>query len=112
MTTGCQTIRNGGSPPPSFESEAETLALAKRVGAATSMDDFFAASAEKRVDARNRFVLGKLMLIDLEYIKYIRALSADRQHLDSASALAAMTINLATTLVGGVQAKSNLADNR
>jgi hypothetical protein len=60
-------------------------------------------------DARDRFITGRLVLMDLQYVKFIRTLTSDKQQLDSATDIMNLTLNLAGTLVGGVQAKTNLA---
>jgi hypothetical protein len=105
----CSTLRNGGAPDPSFDINADLEQLATEFKIGTNIADFYGVSPDKRIDARNRFISGRLVQIDLRYLQFIRALTSDKQQLDSATDIANLTLNLAGTLVGGVRAKINLA---
>jgi hypothetical protein len=106
---GCQTMRGGGAPPPAFDIEDDMKALAAEFSTATSVSNYYTAIPENRVNSRNRFISGRLVQIDLQYIQFIRALTSDKQRLDTAADLANLSLGLAGTLVGGVRAKTNLA---
>lgn len=106
---GCSTMRSGGAPEPSFDVNADLEKLAREFESGTNITNYYNAPAEKRMDARNRFISGRLVQIDLRYLQFIRALTSDKQQLDSATDIANLTLNLAGTLVGGVRAKANLA---
>lgn len=104
---GCfQTFSAGGMPQASFDVDADIASLARQFDTATDIDTFYKAPSPL---ARDRFVTGRLALVDLRYIQFIRGLAADKQQLDAASDLASMTLNLAGTLVGSARAKTNLA---
>ena len=107
--SACSTLRNGGAPDPSFDINTDLEQLAKQFNHATSITDYYNTPLEGRTDARNRFVSGRLVQIDLRYLQFIRALTTDKQQLDSATDIANLTLNLAGTLVGGARAKGNLA---
>ena len=108
--TGCQTLRGGGAPEPSFDLETDLRALDEEFRTTTSIKDYYAISdTDQKVAARNRFVMGRIVQIDLRYIDFIRTMTNDRQQLDAATDLATFTINVAGTLVGGVRSGKNLA---
>lgn len=107
LLSGCfGTLKTGGAPPISFDVDADIARLAAQFESATNIADFYKAPSAA---ARDAFVTGRLVLIDLRYLQFIRSLTADKQQLDSATDLANLTLNLAGTLVGGVRAKTNLA---
>lgn len=106
----CQSLRGGGAPAPSFDLETDLRALDEAFRTTTSIKDYYAISdAGQKVAARNRFVMGRIVQIDLRYIDFIRTMTNDRQQLDAATDLATFTINVAGTLVGGVRSGKNLA---
>ncbi len=108
--SGCRTLRGGGAPDPSFDIEADLRALDDEFRTATNIKAYYSlADPAAKLAARNRFILGRIVQIDLRYIAFIRAMTADRQKLDAATDLASLSINLAGTLVGGARAKTNLA---
>jgi len=107
---GCQTLRGGGAPEPSFDLETDLRALDEEFRTTTGIKDYYAISdPAQKVAARNRFVMGRIVQIDLRYIDFIRTMTNDRQQLDAATDLATFTINVAGTLVGGVRSGKNLA---
>lgn len=109
LLSSCSTIRNGGSPEPSFDIESDLKQLSTEFESSTNITNYYNTAAARRLDARNRFISGRLVQIDLQYLKFIKALTADKQQLDAATDIAALSINLAGTLVGGARAKTNLA---
>ena len=105
--SGCfTTFAEGGMPQASFDVDADIKKLATTFDTAKDIDAFYAAPSET---TRNRFVTGRLALVDLRYLQFIRGLTADKQQLDAAGDLANLTLNLAGTLVGSARAKTNLA---
>lgn len=109
LISSCSTIRIGGSPEPSFDIDSDLSQLSKEFESSTNITNYYKTASVDRVDARNRFVSGRLVQIDLQYLKFIRTLTADKQQLDAATDIATLSINLAGTLVGGARAKTNLA---
>ncbi len=107
LLTGCSTL--GGAPEPSFDIQTDLKELSESFGNATSIKTYYAAQEPQRKDARNKFIAGRLALIDLRYLDYVRTLTSSKQQFDSTTQIAAMTLGIAGTLTGGVRAKSNLA---
>ena len=106
---GCSSLRNGGAPEPSFDLSADLEKLSKEFESSTNITNYYTTPAADRKDTRDRFVLGRIVLVDLRYLAFIKTLTADKQQLDTATDLANLTLNLAGTLVGGARAKTNLA---
>lgn len=104
--SGCASMRSGGAPDPSFNIDKDIQELTTKYSSASNIADFYASPTK---EARDRFITGRLVLMDLQYLKFIRTLTSDKQQLDSATDIVNLTLNLAGTLVGGVQAKTNLA---
>ena len=110
MLSGCSSLRNGGAPDMSFDIEKDLSHLSKEFESSTNITDYYAVSgASNRKDARNRFISGRLVQIDLQYLKFIRTLTSNKQQLNAATDIALLSINLAGTIVSSAQAKTNLA---
>jgi hypothetical protein len=110
LLAGCKTLGNGGAPEPAFDIDADLKALSEQFSASTSVSNYYVqAAAGNAVAARNRFITGRLVQVDLHYIQFIRSLTTDKQRLETATDLATMTLNIAGTLTGGERAKANLA---
>src|SRR5690349_8825825 len=58
---------------------------------------------------RNRVISGRLVMINLEYLKWVRTMTADKQLLDSASDILVLSLSLASTAAGGATAKTVLS---
>ncbi len=106
---GCKTHRYAGSPPPAYDVDADIKALDKVFKQSTSVENFYNIAANQTEAGRNKFITGRLVLINLNYFKWLRNVTADKQLLDSASDILVMSLNLAGTAVGGAQAKTILA---
>ena len=107
--SACSSLRNGGAPEPSFDINADLEKLAKEFDSATNITNFYSTPDTGRMDARNRFISGRLVQVDLRYLRFIKTLTSDKQQLDSATDIANLALNLAGTLVGTARAKTNLA---
>ncbi|MGC1175850.1 hypothetical protein [Polaromonas sp.] len=103
---GCQTVRNGGAPEPSFDINTDLKQLSEQYQNASSIANYYKAPGR---DARDDFVTGRLVSMDLRYIQFIRGLTSEKQQIDSATDAATMTLNLLGTIVGSARAKTNLA---
>jgi hypothetical protein len=109
LVSACTTIRNGGAPEPSFDIDADLEKISKEFEPATNITNYYQTPIESRFDARNKFITGRLVQIDLQYLKFIRSLTSNKQQIDAATDIASLSLNLAGTLVSGTQAKTNLA---
>jgi hypothetical protein len=106
LLAGCSTLRYGGAPEPSFDAEQDLEQLGKIFGPGDSISQFY---ANPTVDARNKFITGRLTMMNIRYIQFIRQLTTDRQLLDTAGALLTLGMNIAGASVAATSTKTILA---
>ena len=81
VLSGCQAVRSGGAPELSFDVDADLRELSKEFESATNITQYYKNPSQM---ARDRFITGRLVQIDLRYLIFLRTLTADKQQLDSA----------------------------
>lgn len=106
LIAGCSTVRYGGAPEPSFNVERDLEQLAKEFEPGDSIRDFY---ANPTLDARNKFITGRLTMMNIRYIQFIRQLTSDRQLLDTAGAMLILGMNIAGASVAAASTKTVLA---
>ncbi|MGH7833608.1 MAG: hypothetical protein ACREQK_08185, partial [Candidatus Binatia bacterium] len=106
LLAGCSTLRHGGAPEPSFNAEKDLEQLAKEFEPGESIRDFYKSPT---VDARNKFITGRLTMMNIRYIQFIRQLTTDRQLLDTAGAMLVLGMNIAGASVAAASTKTVLA---
>jgi len=94
LISGCAPIRYGGAPEPSFDLETDLAQLEEHFGSATSISDFY---TNPSVAARNKFVDGRLVMMNIQYIRFITELTSDKQLFDSAAEMLVLSLSLAAT---------------
>ena len=104
--TGCSTLRYGGAPQPSFDVDKDLEQLAKEFEPADSISDFY---KNPSVDARNKFVTGRMTMMNIRYIQFIRSLTSEKQLLDTAAALLTLSLNIAGASIAAASTKTVLA---
>lgn len=114
LSCGCQSIRNGGAPDLSFDIDKDLEQLAKHFGEADSINQFYLAATNGAPDefveaARHKFIAGRLVMMNIRYIQFIRKTTSEKQLLDSAADILALSLNLAGASVGSSSAKTVLA---
>jgi hypothetical protein len=109
LIVGCKTHRYAGGPPPAYDVDKDIKQLEKVFTQSTSISNYYSSAASQTEPERNKFITGRLVLINLNYFKWLRNVTADKQLLDSASDILVMSLNLAGTAVGSTQAKTILA---
>jgi hypothetical protein len=85
---GCTTIFHSGAPEPSFDVNKDLEQLAKQFAPGDSITNFFQNPSEA---ARNKFIIGRITLMNIRYIQFIRKLTSERQLLDSATDMLVLT---------------------
>jgi hypothetical protein len=108
LLMGCATMRYGGAPEPSFNLKTDIEEL-KQYGLSTSIKAYYDKKPNQTEQDRNYFVIGRLTLINLRYLEFVRNLTCDQQLLDSAVGMALLGLNLAGTAVPYAQTKTILA---
>ncbi len=103
---GCTTLRNGGAPEPSFSYDKDLQDLEALFAPAASIAKI---GANPNENDRNSFIDGRLALYNIRYVRFVRNLGVDKQHLDAATDVLLLAINLSSAATSAIQAKTNLA---
>ena len=106
---GCSTFRYAGAPPPSYDIEGDLKQLSEHFKPAVAISNYYVLGTNATINDRNAVIAGRLVMINLEYLKWLRTVNADKQLLDSASDILILSINLAATATGGATAKTILS---
>ena len=107
VLSGCATIRHGGAPDPSFNVDEDLEQIAKEFATAASIAGYYQGTPSQT--ARNRFITGRLTLMNIRYIQFVRRLTSERQLLDSATQMLTLGLSLAGAAVPGAGVKTILA---
>ena len=106
LLTGCTTVRNGGAPEPAFNFEQDLKDLETLFAPAANIAKI---GANPDQTARNNFIDGRLALYNIRYLRFVRDLGVDKQHLDAATDALLLGINLSSAATSAIHAKTNLA---
>lgn len=114
LMLGCTSIWHGGAPRPAFNIQKDIRELTKQYAGVGSVANY--SLEEKAADndptklktARNKYLTARLVLIDLEYVVFVRSITRDRQLLDSSSDILIMSLNLAGAGTASAAAKTIL----
>lgn len=104
--TGCQSLRYGGAPEPSFNVDNDLEQLAKEYGEAGSITEFYKNPTK---EVRDKFISGRLVMMNIRYVQFIRKTTSEKQCLDSAVEILALSLNLAGASVSAAGTKTVLA---
>lgn len=104
--TGCATVMNGGAPEPAFNYDKDLKDLETLFAPAASIAKIGVNPTEAE---RNGFIDGRLALYNIRYVRFVRDLGVDKQHLDAATDALLLGINLSSAATGAIRAKTNLA---
>jgi len=102
---GC-TLRYAGAPPPSYNVDRDLKQLADHFKPATAVSDYY---KNPTPNERDKVISARLVMINLEYLKWLRKITAEKQFLDTATDVLIMSINLAATAAGGEGTKMVLS---
>lgn len=102
VITGCSATSNLGAPQQSYNENGEITALSKYYSLDSVVD------VPLTISARNNFIVGRLALINLQYIKFVRELSAVRSEINTAFDILGAGLGLTTALVGSYGAAAAL----
>ncbi|MCZ6771653.1 MAG: hypothetical protein O7G83_06655, partial [Proteobacteria bacterium] len=106
ILTGCGTFENPGAPKLSFDVNKDIMQLEEHFSNAASIEGYY-KSGQLKTD-RNKFIIGRLVLINIHYIEFIRKFAVDKAQLDSAIDITTIGVDLAITLAGGASTKAIL----
>lgn len=103
---GCGAITKPGAPDQSFDIDQDIQDLEDEFkNKNVTVTGFY---ADATANNRNRFISGRLTLINIQYIKFIRRFAVEKAQLDSAIDITTIGVGLAVTLVGGESVKAIL----
>ena len=103
---GCETLMHPFAPRQSIDTNADILQLEEKYGKASAIKEYYAA--EPTLERRNEIITGRLALINLNYVQFVRQFAADKAQLDTALDMLQLGVDVATTIVGGAAVKSAL----
>lgn len=103
--SGCSTLSAG--PAPAFDIDQDIKDLQTHYQSATSIIDYYAKGAETK-QRRDEFIVGRLTLYNLQYIKYITQYSLSAAQLDSAFDITKLVTDLSITIGGTLHSKAVL----
>ena len=106
LAGGCSTVWYGGAPEPSFDVNKDLERLAQQFEPGDSIAEFYKTPS---VALRNKFTTGRVTMMNIRYIQFVRQLTAERQSLDSAVAMLTLGLNLAGTSAASAGTKTILA---
>lgn len=106
---GCKSYRYAGAPPPSYDVDADLKQLSDQFKPATAVSNYYALGDAATTADRNKVISARLVMMNLQYLKWARTVTADKQLLDTASDVLILSLNLAGTATGGASAKTILA---
>jgi hypothetical protein len=97
---GCTNLRYAGAPPPSYNVNKDLKQLAEQFKPATAVSNYYLLPNPTPKD-RDVVISARMVMINLEYLKWLRKVTAEKQFLDTATDVLIMSLNLAATAAGG-----------
>lgn len=111
---GCNSAYYGGAPEPSFDVDKDLKQLADHFGDAISISSYYdekdsGATDEQLESARNKFITGRLTMMNIRYIQFVRKSTSDKQLLDSSVEILGIGLNVAGVSFDSAATKTALA---
>lgn len=106
---GCGTLAEPGAPDQSFDVNDDIKALEDAFKQHASISGFYENDGTQTKPKRDKFIIARLTLINIQYIKFIRQFAVDKAQLDTAADVLVIGLDLAGTLAGGASVKAILA---
>jgi hypothetical protein len=103
--TGCATL-SGGMPNPPFDVEKDLGELKSALQQSMSVKAYY---EKPSVESRNKFVSSRLVIINIEYLKYIKSLSAEESQIHAATDILILSLDIASTALTPVSTKTVLS---
>ena len=105
MLSGCATL-GGGMPRPPFDIEKDIGELQSALQNSMSVTAYYSSPSEV---SRNKFVSSRLVLINIEYIKFIKGLSAEESQIHAATDILVLSLDIASTAFTTLTTKTVLS---
>ena len=105
---GCNPHVLGGGPEPSSDLEADLKAIEAHYGNATAVATALAAETNPEA-ARDKLIAGRLVAMNLRYLRFVREVTNQKQAIDSAADILILSLNLAGAALADTTTKTVLA---
>jgi hypothetical protein len=105
LLSGCATFQ-GGMPTPPFDIEKDLGELKSVLKSSMSVTTYYNSPS---VESRNKFISSRLVLINIEYIKYIKDLTAEESQIHAATDILVLSLDIASTAFTPVNTKTTLS---
>lgn len=103
--SGCATFQ-GGMPNLPFNTEEELGIVKDQLKTAASVQTYYDAPS---VETRNKFIASRLVITNIEYLKFIKQLSADEAQIHAAADILVLSLDVASTAFTPVKTKTILS---
>ncbi len=101
---GCVAFQ-GGMPNLPFNVEEELGIVKSQLKSSASVKTYYDAPS---IETRNKFIASRLVITNIEYLKYIKALSAEESQIHSAADILVLSLDIAATAFSPVNTKTVL----
>jgi hypothetical protein len=105
--SACSSLRHGGAPDPVYAVDTDLAVLTATFKTTGSVGELYNGTPSET--KRNGFLDARVAMANLAYIQFVSDLTADKQHLDTATDMLILGLNLLGTTITGVRAQANLA---
>ncbi|OHB61210.1 MAG: hypothetical protein A2167_05230 [Planctomycetes bacterium RBG_13_46_10] len=115
LFAGCNSTYYGGAPEPSFDVDKDLKQLAAHFDDTNSIADYYQLKKDPKTTinqlkaARDKFIAGRLTMMNIRYIQFIRQMTSDKQLLDSSVEILGIGLNIAGVLFDSAATKTALA---
>jgi hypothetical protein len=105
LIAGCATFQ-GGMPDLPFNTEEELGIVKTNLKDAASVNAYYTSPS---VESRNKFIASRLVITNIEYLKYIKNLSAEESQIHSAADILVLSLDVAATAFSPATTKTILS---
>jgi hypothetical protein len=109
FATGCSTLERSGGAAPLGLSEGERERLIKSTADLDATQQALTGEESTRRTVRDAYVANRLVLLDADFLAYVRSLTSNKRTLDSASEGSVLGLSVLGTIRDSARAKENLA---
>lgn len=109
LVAGCGSLQRSGGAAPLGLSEGERERLIKSTADLDATQAMSTGSETAQRNARDAYVANRLVLLDADFLAYVRSLTSNKRTLDSASEGSVLGLSVLGTIRDSARAKENLA---
>jgi hypothetical protein len=108
LGSGCSSIKHNGAPEVSFNYRDDFSKLEASLKDDIAIDRIY-ANGPVTEEKRNRFIAGRMVIMNYHYLQFVRELNAGNQLVDTAGDILSLSLNIAGTAFSPVETKTVLA---